>query len=310
MKIQLFKRINWSDFDFGFLSQSSVSKYKGVMMYYNTLLSNETDCDTYLYWHIFINPENHQKIVDNLKTRYNAKTVPIYITIIVKCLSKIPSFPAASLAVWHSILDQEKHIADSVVNDDKNIKPWHELSNHLQHIISTSKNNNIIIISHLYINGYVLRPDEITQTKYKNYDPSDIKHNFLDLDNCVFLINEEASKTFSRKFILPKSLCDIIKLHTNPSSDYLLSRINGQPYVDWGSFNTTWKKSVGFVAYDFRKSFDTWYNNRYDTDVDKLSKFAFILGHSIKTNLLHYTLNHDPSQPLDFIPAVFITLDN
>ncbi|MHB1910363.1 MAG: hypothetical protein ACYCQJ_16075 [Nitrososphaerales archaeon] len=290
------------------MSPDSRTKYIKLMQRINDVLSpDRVDRDKYLYWHEFTKPSNHRIVVDALKSHYSAKDIPIKIVIIIKCLEKVPKFPAPDLLQWRALLDAEKHEADKIENVPENVPDWREeLSKLARNIAYRSANHNTRTIAYLYLNGLVLRPKEILLTKYRG--TVDDQQNYLDLSTGKWVINEPATKTFSRAFIIPKTMCEQIKKYVNPKSEYLLSRINGSPYKDWNSFNKTWKKYTEHEAYDFRRSFVTWFNNFEGNDSASASKLAYVLGHSLKTNQVNYTVRMEPSKPLDFVPGIYDTI--
>ena len=301
------KRIQWDNLDLSDLKASSIKKYKGLMIELNNLLSDKPDKDTFFYWYLFTEPDNQQKIIDYLKHKYSPKSIPVYINIITTCIGKIPTFPALANTTWTKILNEQRLIASTITNEDKHVIPWSDLQTVLKNALTRIRNHNIRIISILFLNGFVLRPEEIILTMYQG-DANDTHHNHINLDNGIWIINAEATKTFARSFIIPKNICEQIRRLVNPTAAFLLSRINGSPYAGWGSFNTTWKKSIGVDAYDFRRSFSTWFNTCNLNNIDMQNKLTHILGHSTKVSQLYYTLSLDTSQPLDFLPAIYANL--
>lgn len=302
------KRLEWTLIEQGLshLAHDSRTKYIKLLQLANDFLSpDRTDRASFLYWNEFTKPEARARLVEHLKSRYAAKDIPTKLVILIKCLEKVPRFPAPELLQWRALLDAERLLADQLPEEARDVADWTKLSVVAHNLTQMASNRNVRLIATLYLQGLVLRPDEIVQTKYRG-ERSD-QQNYLDLETGRWTINAAATKTFEREFVIPKPLCDQLKKLVNPKSEYLLSRINGQQYKDWSSFNKTWKEHVGEDAYEFRRSFVTWFNNRPDQTVQSLRSLAYILGHSLKTNQVHYTLKIDRSLPLEFSPAMLET---
>lgn len=150
---------------------------------------------------------------------------------------------------------------------EENIPDWE--TDLLPRLKDYSKDNTICgIIARVFSYGYVLRVSEMFQTRTNRDDGV---NNFLDLDNCKWIIRKQKNKTF-KSFDVDPELCKTI-----PRGNWLLSKKDTTPYKQaaWTLYYHGWELPSNTII---RKSFETW--NIKNNSEEEAKEWHKILGHS------------------------------
>lgn len=241
---------------------------------------------------LFLEEKTYYKILDFFdREKFKPGTKISYLKSITTLLNyftdRIPELNAEIYGKYMFLLNN----LENYIEKHKSEK---EVINHLiileklKNLLNDDKIKNIYkIIYFIYSYGYdtndyigILRPNDIFNTKIKNYDTN---YNFIDFEKKIWIFNENSTKNSKyREIKISGNFIDNLKKYL--INDEWLIRINDKLKIN--TITTTIKTHVNVTASQIRASFVTFINK--EKSLSEALKYANNIGHSHKTAIKDY----------------------